>query len=69
MGRLLDFETVSHSAAQDETTGMSHQAWLFITVEKVCIEGHLVSFCGKGVVIFSYCFIGHHKNKTDPVRL
>lgn len=56
---MLVFETDSHSGVQGEIAEVSDQAGLFITVEKACIEGHLVSLCGKGIVfvfVFSCCF-------------
>lgn len=44
---------------------MSHQAGLFITVEKACIEGHLVSFSGKGIVIFPVVLLDIIKTKQN----
>lgn len=46
-------------------TGLSHQAGLFITVEKACIEGHLVSFSGKGIVIFPVVLLDIIKTKPN----
>lgn len=46
-------------------TGLSHQAGLFITIEKACIEGHLVSFSGKGIVIFPVVLLDIIKTKPN----
>lgn len=66
MEHLLAFETDSHSIAQDETTGVSHQARLFITIEKHVLKVILSASVEKVLLFFSCCFIGHHKNKTKP---
>lgn len=55
---------------------MGPQEWAIrlgylLLLKSVCIEGHLVSFCGKGIVIFfPTVLLGIIKTKqTDPVRL
>jgi hypothetical protein len=57
----LVIQADSHSVAQDEIQEVSHQAGLFITAAKACIEGYLVRVCGKGIIISFCCFIGHPK--------
>lgn len=62
MGYSLVIKTDSHSVTQDALRGMSHQAGLFITVEKAHIEGHLVRVCGGGIIISFCCLIGHPRD-------